>query len=191
MPRCPNCSYKLVLLSPRPKYKCAVCSKLYLKKEIEVKEFQKFNKRRRIEDVESYEKVLKEHLIRIREIKKDLRLLFNRFSKTPKKYRNEYYKKNKEKIKQLNKEWRLKNREYNLNRKQDYRKKNRETLNTKAKLKRQTNPVPERQNKYRKENRTVIRTYGMIQYYRTKQKELAMRELERTGFENDEEIYFR
>jgi len=192
MPRCPNCSYKLVLLSSRPKYKCALCSKLYPKKEIEVKEFQEFNKRRRIEDMESYEKERKEHLIRIREIKKDLRLLFNGFSKTPKEYRNEYYKKNKEKIKQLNKEWRLKNREYDLNRKQDYRKKNRELLNAKDKLRRQINPVPERlrQNKYRKENRTVMRNYGLIQYYRTKQKDLSIKELKRTGFENDEEIYF-
>jgi len=101
MPRCPNCSYKLVLLSSRPKYKCALCSKLYPKKEIEVKEFQEFNKRRRIEDMESYEKERKEHLTRIREIKKDLRLLFNGFSKTPKEYRKWYYEKHKEKIKQL------------------------------------------------------------------------------------------
>ena len=56
MPRYPNCSYKLVLLSFRSKYKCALCSKLYPKKEIEVKEFQEFNKKRKIEDLESYEK---------------------------------------------------------------------------------------------------------------------------------------
>src|SRR3989344_8260430 len=102
MPRCPNCSYKLVLLSSRPKYKCALCSKLYHKKEIEVKEFQEFNKRRRIEDAERFEKEYKEHLARIKEVKKSLRLLFNGFSKTPKEHRKEYYEKNKEKIKQLN-----------------------------------------------------------------------------------------
>ena len=36
-----------------------------------------------------------------------------------------------------------------------------------------------------------MRNYGLIQYYRTKQKDLSIRELERTGFENDEEIHFR
>src|SRR3990167_11269035 len=130
MPRCPNCSYKLVLLSFRPKYKCALCSKLYSKKEIEIKEFQEFNKRRRIEDIEIYEKERKEYLVGIREIKKSLRLLFNGFSKTPKEYRKEYYEKNKEKIRQLNKEWRLNNREYDLNRKQEYRKRNTEIIYT-------------------------------------------------------------
>mgnify|MGYP001562674578 CR=1 FL=1 len=68
MPTCQNCSYRLVLLSSRPKYKCALCS-LYPKKEIEVKEFQEFNKRRRIEDAERFDKEYKEPLARIKEIK--------------------------------------------------------------------------------------------------------------------------
>src|SRR3989344_5923607 len=163
MPRCPNCSYKLVLLSSRPKYKCALCSKFYPKKEIEVKEFQEFNKRRRIEDIENYEKERKEYLARIRQIKKSLRLLFNGFSKTPKEYRKEYY-----------------------------RKKNREVFNAKAKLKRQNNPEPERtrQNKYRGENRAIMRTYGMMQYYRTKQKALALQYLENDEFKPSSEDVF-
>lgn len=176
MPRCPNCSYKLVLLSSRPKYKCALCSELYPKKEIEVKEFQEFNKRRRTEDAERFDKEYKEHLARIKEIKKSLRLLFNGFSKTPKEYRKEYYEKNKEKIRQLNKEWRLRNREYDLKRKQEYAKKNREILNAKARLRRQDNPEPERQSKrlWRANNLNQMRIYGMIQHYRKKQKELAL-----------------
>jgi len=192
MTRCPNCSYKLVLLSFRPKYKCALCSKLYPKKEIEVKEFQEFNKRRRIEDIEIYEKERKEYLVRIREIKKDLRLLFNGFSKTPKEYRKEYYEKNKDKIKQLNKEWRLRNREYDLNRKQEYRKRNRELLNTKAKIKRQANPEPERlKNRIRRaKNRDMMRTYGMIQHYRTKQKALALQYLENDDFKPSRDDMF-
>ena len=192
MPQCPNCSYKLVLLSSRPKYKCALCSKLYPKKEIEVKEFQEFNKRRRIEDAEIFEKEHKECLARIREIKKSLRLLFNGFSKTPKGYRKEYYEKNKEKIRQLSKEWRLRNREYDLNRKQEYRKKNKEFLNTKAKLKRQTNPEPERlKNRiWRAKNRDIMRTYGMIQHYRTKQRVLALQYLKNEEFKpSTDEIF--
>jgi len=192
MPRCPNCSYKLVLLSSRPKYKCALCSKLYSKKEIEVKEFQEFNKRRRIEDAERFDKEYKEHLARIKDIKKSLRLLFNGFSKTSKEYRKKYYEKNKEKIRHLNREWRLRNREYDLKRKQEYSKKNRELLNAKAKLKRQANPEPERlkNRSYRAKNRDMMRTYGMIQHYRTKQKALALQYLENEDFKpSNEEIF--
>ena len=192
MSRCPNCSYKLVLLSSRPKYKCALCSKLYPKKEIEIKEFQEFNKRRRIEDAERFDKEYKEHLARIKEIKMSLRLLFNGFSKTPKEYRKEYYEKNKEKIRQLNKEWRLRNREYDLKRKQEYSKKNREILNAKAKMRRQNNPEPERQRKklWRDNNLNQMRTYGMIQHYRSKQKALALQYLKNEGFGPSNDIIF-
>jgi len=192
MPRCPNCSYKLVLLSSRPKYKCALCSKLYPKKEIEVKEFQEFNKRRRMEDAERFEKEYKGHLTRIKEIKKSLRLLFNGFSKTSKEYRKEYYEKNKEKIRQLNREWRLRNREYDLKRKQEYSKKNRELLNAKARLRRQSNPESERlkNRSYRAKNRDIMKTYGMIQHYRTKQKALALQYLENEDFKPSNETVF-
>jgi DNA-directed RNA polymerase subunit RPC12/RpoP len=184
MPCCPNCSYKLVLLSSRPKYKCALCSKLYPKKEIEVREFQEFNKRRRIGDAERFDKEYKEHLARIREIKKSLRILFNGFSKTPKEYRKEYYEKNKEKIRQLNREWRLKNREYDLKRKREYSKKNRELLNAKVRLRRQNNPEPERQRKrvWRANNLNMMRIYGMIQHYRRKQKALALQYLKNDAY---------
>ena len=52
MARCPNCNYALVLLSHRRKYKCAKCGKLFWQKEIDVKEFQEFNKRERKNDKE-------------------------------------------------------------------------------------------------------------------------------------------
>jgi len=192
MPRCPNCSYKLVLLSSRPKYKCALCSKLYPKKEIEVREFQEFNKRRRIEDAERFEKEYKEHLARIRKIKKSLRLLFKGFSKTPKEYREVYYEKNKEKIRQLNRAWRLRNREYDLKRKQEYSKQNREILNAKAKLRRQKNPELERQSKrlWRANNLNQMRIYGIIQHYRRKQKTLALQYLKNDGFKPSNEVIF-
>jgi len=189
---CSNCSYKLVLLSYKPKYKCALCSKLYHKKEIEVKEFQEFNKRRRIEDIEIYEKERKEHLVRIREVKKSLKLLFNGFSRTPQEYRKEYYEKHKEKIRQLNRKWRLRNREYNLKRKEEYRRKNRDIIKAKEKLRINNNPEKERlrQNKWRKDNRTLMRNYGMIQHYRTKQKALALQYLENEEFKPSNENPF-
>jgi hypothetical protein len=180
------------LLSYKPKYKCALCSKLYHKKEIEVKEFQEFNKRRRIEDIEIYEKERKEHLVRIREVKKSLKLLFNGFSRTPQEYRKEYYEKHKEKIRQLNRKWRLRNREYNLKRKEEYRRKNRDIIKAKEKLRINNNPEKERlrQNKWRKDNRTLMRNYGMIQHYRTKQKALALQYLENEEFKPSNENPF-
>ena len=54
MPRCPKCSYKLVLLSNRPKYKCALCSKLYPEKEIELRDFLEWNKQQRTIEIEQF-----------------------------------------------------------------------------------------------------------------------------------------
>lgn len=59
MPRCPNCSYILVLLEKRGKYKCAKCSKLFLRKEVESKEFREYNKRQKETDKEEFDKQLK------------------------------------------------------------------------------------------------------------------------------------
>lgn len=59
MPRCPNCSYILVLLEERGKYKCAKCSKLFLKKEVEDKEFRELNKQQRENDKKEFNKQLK------------------------------------------------------------------------------------------------------------------------------------
>lgn len=176
---CPNCSYKLVLLSSRPKYKCALCSGLYPEKEIEVKEFQKLNKRLRIEDIENYEKERKEHFTTIRKVKHDLRLLFNGFPKTNKIDKEAYYQKNKEKIRQLSREWRLRNREYDLKRKIEYGKENRKIRNLKARLRRQDSLQQERERKkaWRNNKLPTMKTYGMIQHYRTKQKALALQYL--------------
>ena len=53
MPICPNCSYKLVLLSSRLKYKCSLCSKLFSQKEIDNKKFREWNKFQRQLDLET------------------------------------------------------------------------------------------------------------------------------------------
>ena len=189
MPSCPNCSYKLVLLSSRSKYKCALCSKLYPEKEIEVREFQELNKRLKLEDIENYEKEKQEHLTRIKEIRDDLSILFKGFPKANKissakpnylhTLKREYYEQNKEKISQLGKEWRLKHREYDLKRKQEYGKENRIIRNFKAKLRRQDNPEPERERKkaWRNNKLQIMRTYGVIQHYRARQKALALQYL--------------
>ena len=53
MPNCPNCSYDLVLLSHRLKYKCSLCSKIYSQKEVELKSFQEWNQKQRELDRET------------------------------------------------------------------------------------------------------------------------------------------
>ncbi len=50
---CPNCNYSLVLLEHRRKYKCAKCSRLFPRIEIDTQEFQKFNKQERLKDKET------------------------------------------------------------------------------------------------------------------------------------------
>ena len=103
MSRCPNCSYKLVLLSNRPKYKCALCSKLYAIKEIELKDFLEFNKNQRVSDIDFHEKETIKRNIELKSIKQQLKQLFP--SKIDKKqYTKEYYQNNKEVIKTKNKQ---------------------------------------------------------------------------------------
>ena len=172
--RCPNCSYKLVLLSSRPMYKCALCSRHYPEKEIEAIEFREFNKIRKIEDSEGVNKERKERLARIKEIKGSLRLLFRGTSN----------KTSKEHKRQLNREWSLRNKEYDLKRKRDYYSEKREILKAKAKLRRRNNPEPERQRKrlWRANNRDVVKTYGAIQHYRRRQRELALEYLKNGDF---------
>ena len=100
MARCPKCSYQLVLLFNRSKYKCALCSKLYPQKEIENKEFRRFNEGKRLSDVEDYQKQRKEELLRIKQLKKSVKQLFK-----PIKNKNDYYKEYKQKNKAKIQEW--------------------------------------------------------------------------------------
>jgi len=50
MKNCPNCNYELVLL-PRRKYKCSLCSKLYLPKQVESYNFRNWNKKQKENDM--------------------------------------------------------------------------------------------------------------------------------------------
>lgn len=99
MPTCPNCSYTLVLLQQRNKYKCALCSRLYSQKEIDDKEFRGWNKRQR--------ELAKEEL-------------------KQKKQRATRVKQTKEEKAGKSKEWRTKNKEKILQYKYNYRKRHKE-----------------------------------------------------------------
>ena len=77
MPTCPNCSYKVVLLSNRPKYRCALCSRLYSQKHVENKEFREWNKIQKLLDIEEFGRLRKEELKGLRRLRKSIKLLFN------------------------------------------------------------------------------------------------------------------
>ena len=86
MPRCPNCSYKLVFLDKRLRYKCAKCGRVFLQKLIENRDFRIWNNYRReiemqelmleIKQLEE-EKQKNKELRQLNKIGKALRLLFN------------------------------------------------------------------------------------------------------------------
>ena len=86
MPRCPNCSYKLVFLEKRLRYKCAKCSRVFLQKFIENRDFKIWNNYRRETEMQELlveikqleeEKQKKKELRESNKIAKALRLLFN------------------------------------------------------------------------------------------------------------------
>ena len=47
MPRCPNCSYNLVFLEKRLRYKCAKCGRGFLQKLVENRDFRLWNRQLR------------------------------------------------------------------------------------------------------------------------------------------------
>ena len=86
MPCCPNCSYKLVLLEKRLRYKCAKCSRVFLQQFIENRDFRIWNNHRRETEMQELlveikqleeEKQKKKELRESNKIAKALRLLFN------------------------------------------------------------------------------------------------------------------
>lgn len=143
MPTCPNCSFKLVLLPHRLKYKCALCSKLYPQKEIEDKSFRELNKRERKLDREKLEKELKKlqegklrkkQLRKIEKIKKEIRVLFNghrarnltieQKRKNKQKSNRKYNDKNPGKYREMKRRYLNKNREHIYNYLKQWRRNN-------------------------------------------------------------------
>ncbi|MFH1592199.1 MAG: hypothetical protein ABIB47_02430 [Candidatus Woesearchaeota archaeon] len=120
---CPNCNYVLVLLERRLKYKCALCSKLYPKKEIENRNFRIWNEKQRDLDKHNLsletkkrqqEGLRKRELARIKRQTRARRVLFNGFRRRStltleerrrRKYEanKRWYRKNPEKVRAMNK----------------------------------------------------------------------------------------
>ncbi len=169
MPKCAHCNYELVLLSSRPKYKCAICSKLYSKKEIEGKEFRRQNQFQKQLNIQEINQELEKNWSEIRELQKGIKLLFNW---SPKTYSEEF----KAIMRIKNREWRLKNRDYDLKRKKQYYEENKKKINLKAKKRRKNNLELHNQRKkeWREKNIDQNRINGQISFWRNRQKELAL-----------------
>ncbi|MAG45159.1 MAG: hypothetical protein CMH63_00095 [Nanoarchaeota archaeon] len=179
MQPCPNCGYELVLLS-RGKYKCSLCSKLYLPKKIESRTFKIWNQKQRELDLHNLN-------LEIQQVQKDkkerkllraFKLIFKN-TRNPLKQRKPRIKLSPEELKQRNKhygKWYYnKNKERLLEQDEAWREANRETcsLTYKRWL---ANNKEKRQaflKAYRIKNRTLERQKGRIHHWRKKQKLLA------------------
>ncbi len=161
---CPKCNYKLVLLSNRRKYKCALCSRLYPQKQAEDKAFGELNLRERKLGIEKLElelnKLREERLTRrklreIKKIEKALRLLFN-----GQRARGLTAEQKRKKKQENNRVWNDNNPEKYRIMKNKYAKNNKEKLNN-------------YQKQWRKDNLSVSRLRQRLVHYRKKQRMLA------------------
>ena len=176
MQNCQKCSYKLVLLSYRRKYKCSLCSTLYHQKDIESKTFQKWNQQQR--------KLNKQQLAFEDQRRKqsiEEKKLFTGFRKLFKNHKTRRFilltkEERKQRARLTQKKWRKTNQTYDQQRKQEYYQQNKHIINLKITIKRRQNREIENQkNKaWRDKNLTKMRIYGMIQDYRRQQKALAL-----------------
>ncbi len=128
MPRCPNCFYELVLFEKRRRYKCAKCSKLFPKREIEDKEFVEWNKKRKKELKDNLKRKKlseEEKKKRAREVRRRWRLNHPIIDREKFRARQrEYYSKNKDELNTKKREYWARNREHLLEkRRENYKKK--------------------------------------------------------------------
>jgi len=169
MPSCPNCNYKLVLL-PKRKYKCAKCSKLFLQKSTEDKDFQNWNKNQRRLD---------EHNLNLENnLSKSLKPKLTEEDK--KKYRLEYYSKNKEKFKKYTKNYFNKNKEKSRIRCKKYYETNKDKIiaNKKSYYKKAKDKINATKKLYKLNNLERFKMLARIRMWRNKQKEITLQFIE-------------
>lgn len=176
MSRCPNCSYVLVFLSDRAKYKCAKCSGVFPQKEIDNKEFRNWNKRQKELDKENLKQTIKQErtINRIRVSKPKLSPEERKLRE--KEYNKTHYNKNKDKIlsKQREKYW--ENHEKELGRCRIYRENNRKKKSIYNKKWIQANKEHYKQwlKSYLNNNKTENKLKKRLGHWRNKQKLLTL-----------------
>lgn len=157
--KCPNCFFELVFREYSQKYKCAKCGNIFPKKEIDLNEFLKWNKRQReIEIEKEIKNEIEKMLIKfaflsvIRKASKCESVLLNRV---------------------LDRDlYNLKKREYWAKCREHLLEKRRENYN------RQKDKILKQQALYRQNNKLLRR----INHLRTRQKELAQQFIKNESF---------
>lgn len=173
MARCTKCSYLLVLLPKRNKYKCSKCGSLFSQKGIDNKEFREWNKRQRIQDLENIKPERKPRIKLSEEERK------RRAKESAKRWREN----NKEKLLAKQRENYWKNHEKELERCRIYRENNKEkkALTNKKWLEKNKEHYKQWLKTYLEKNRGKDLLKKRLSYWRAKQKALALRELENIG----------
>ncbi len=154
MARCTKCSYLLMLLPKRSKYKCAKCSSLFPQIEIDNKEFREWNQRQRLHDIENIKP----------EKKPRKRLSDEERKRRTKESAKRWRENNREKCRELSERSYYKNRDKILARKKIYR----QEIKDKDRVRRKA---------YRHKQINRTRQLARIHWWRQKQKALALREL--------------
>ena len=164
MPTCPNCSYSLVLLSRRQKYKCAKCGKLFKQKEIDNREFRRWNERQRVLD--------RENLKLQRKPRAKLRAVLSPEER-------------KRRARSATKKWEENHRELCRAHSQAYYETNKSDILVKRKLYRQQTKDQERLWRKAYRHRQINRTQQLarIHWWRQQQKSLALQHLENNTYE--------
>ena len=160
MPRCKECSYSLVLLVKRGRYKCARCGSLFLQKGVEIEEFLRWNKSQREQDIHNIRQEFK--LRRLKNLRRIKKLEPEAKRRITREHNLSYYCGNRAKI---------------LQKKKEYRKRTKEQSNV------------WRRN-YRSKFADRARLLGRIHYFRRRQSSLAQKELEINGFPSQLEDSF-
>lgn len=160
MSTCTNCSYNLVFLSHRQKYKCAKCSRLFKQKDLENREFRRWNERQRILDRENFK------------LQRKLRTTLNPEER-------------KQRARLATKKWGVDHRELCRTHSQEYYEKHRDLILVKRKLYRQQTKDQERVWRKAYRQRQINRTQQLarIHWWRYKQKSLALHYLENNTYE--------
>ena len=148
MPRCPNCYYLLVLLEKRRRYKCSKCGRVFLKKEIDDKDFREWNKKQR--------KIDKENIKRPKRVKtsQETKMALKPRGRPKSKFSLE------------------EQREKRLKQKHEWRIKNHEKIKRWRKDKSNQKKLSLAQEKYRQVNKDRVQMNKRLCYWRMKQKNL-------------------
>ena len=176
MDTCPNCSYKLVLLPNRLKYKCALCSRLFPQKYIENREFRIWNQKQRELDIENF-KVSIRPKQRFKLSEEERRLIAKESAKR-------WKMKNRDRINLIGSKWRDANREHHTDQKRGYYNKDIEHINSKQRENYVKNKekITARKERWQESNQYSYKLKKRLADLRYQQKLLALKHIKNNEY---------